>query len=101
MVVSFKYGAKDKADCLVAAGDNLFNVVRNSGRYCGGCAVVCAWHCRSSAFKSVMISSGLTQPVKAGCNVANGTLSKVAEQNKRWLDCLVVVGILIGTVGGF
>ena len=91
MVVSFKYGAKDEADCLVAAGDNLFDVVRNSDRYCGGCAVICAWHCRSGAFKSVMISSGLTQPVKTGCDVADGILSKVAEQNKRRLDCLRTV----------
>ena len=48
-----------------------------------------------------MLYSGLTTPAKAECNVADGTLSKVAEQNKRWLVCLVVVGILIGTVGGF
>ena len=89
MVVSFKYGAKDEADCLVAAGDNLFDVVCNSGRYCGGCAVVCAWHCRSGTIKSVMISSGLTQPVKAGCDVAAGISPDATEQNKRRLDCLV------------
>ena len=89
VVVSFECGAQDEADCLVAAGDNLFNVVRNSGRYCGGRAVVCVWHCLAGAFKSVMISSGLTIPVKTGCDVADGDLSKVAEQNKRRLDCLV------------